>query len=132
VSAAEDRAAAEQAKLNEAMVVTSAESAVRGSRMADLVEAQRGAGARWSSAKGQLTRAMKDGSADRIAAAQQREAAAYAEFDHISREGIEEMFTLNRGGLDNLGRVLDQVGPTWAAQAEVTRQLTDRGPEAGQ
>jgi hypothetical protein len=36
---------------------------------------------------------------------------------------IEEMFTLNRGGLANLGRVLDQVGPAWDAQAEVTRQL---------
>jgi hypothetical protein len=132
VSAAEDRAAAEQAKLDEALVVTSAESEVCHSRMADLVEAHRGARARWSAAKGQLTRAMKDGSAGRIAAAQERERAAWAEFDHVGRESIEEMFTLNRGGLDDLGRVLDQIGPTWDAQAEVTRQLADPEAEAGQ
>jgi len=130
VSDAADRAAAEQAKLDEAMVVTSAESAVRDARMAELVEAHRAARARWSAAKGQLTRAMKDGGADRITAAREREQAAYAEFDHVSREGIEEMFALNRGGLDNAGRVLDQLGPTWDAQAEVTRQLAE--PEAGQ
>ena len=126
---AEYRAAAEQAKLNEAMVVTSAESAVRDARMAELVEAHRAARARWSAAKGQLTRAMKDGGADRIAAASERERSAYAEFDHVGRECLDEMFALNRGGLDNAGRVLDQMGPTWDAQAEVTRQLAD--PEAG-
>ena len=130
MSDAADRASAEQAKLNEPMVVTSAESAVRAARMAELVEAHRAARARLSAAKGQLTRAMKDGSADRIAAARERERAAYAEFDHVGRASIDEMFTLNRGGLDNVGRVLDQLGPTWEAQAEVTRQLAD--PEAGQ
>lgn len=132
MSGAEERAAAEQAKLNEAMVVTSAESAVRSARMAELVEAQRGARARWSAAKGQLTRAMKDGSADRIAAAREREQDAYAEFDRISRDSVEEMLTLNRGGLENLGRMLDQIGPTWDAQAEVTRLLAGPEPEAGQ
>ena len=131
MSDAADRAAAEQAKLNEAMVVTSAESAVRDTRMVELVEAQRAARARWSAAKGRLTRAMKDGGADRIAAASERERAAYAEFDHVGRECLAEMFALNRGGLDNVGRVLDQLGPTWEAQAEVTRQMADPEPEAG-
>ena len=65
-----------------------------------------------------------------ITAARERERAAYAEFDHVGRARIDEMFTLNRGGLDNVGHVLDQMGPTWEAQAEVTRQLAD--PEAGQ
>jgi hypothetical protein len=96
--------------------------------MADLVEAHRAARARWSAAKGLLTRAMRNGNAGRIAAAQERERVAYAEFDHVGRASIEEMFTLNRGGLDNVGRVLDQMGPTWDAQAEVTRQIA--GPEA--
>jgi hypothetical protein len=130
MSSAEDRAAAEQAKLNEAMVVTSAERTVTDVRVAELVEAQRAARARWSAAKGQVTRALKDGSAERIAAANERERAAYAEFDHIGRAAIDEMFILNRSGLDNLGRVLDQIGPTWDAQAEVTRQLLHPAPEA--
>jgi hypothetical protein len=129
VSDAEARAAAEQAKLNELMAVTAAESGVRDARMADLVEAQRFARARWSAAKGLLTKAMRDGSAGKIAAAQERERDAYAEFDRISRDAVEEMLTLNRGGLENLGQVLDQIGPTWEAQAEVTRELAD--PEAG-
>lgn len=131
MSDAESRAAAEQAKLDEAMVVTSAESAVRGARMAELVEAQRAARARWSAAKGQVTRAMKDGGAGRIAAAREREQAAYAEFDHVGRESIEEMFTLNRSGLDSLGQVLDQMGPTWEAQAEVTRQMAAEAEAKG-
>ena len=130
MSTAEEREAAERAKLNEAMVVTSAERVVINTRMAELVEVQRSARARLSAAKGQLTRAMKDGSAERIAAARERERAAYVEFDHISRAAIEEMFTLNRSGLDNLGRVLDQIGPTWDAAAEVTRKLTHPEPEA--
>jgi len=130
VSTAEEREAAEQAKLNEAMVITSAERTVIDVRMAELAAVQRSARARWSAAKGQLTRAMKDGGAEKIAAAQERERAAYAEFDDIGRAAIEEMFALNRTGLDNLGRVLDQIGPTWEAAAEVTRRLIHPEPEA--
>jgi len=112
MSAAEDRAAAERFKLNEAMAVTSAESTVANVRMADLVEAQRAARARWTAAKGRLTRAMRDGSAKKIAAAREREQAAYAEFDHVGRQAVEEMLTLNQAGLENLGHVLDRMGRT--------------------
>jgi aspartokinase len=59
MSAAADRAAAERAKLNEVMVVAAAESTITNARIAELVEAQRAARARWAAAKGQLTRAMK-------------------------------------------------------------------------
>jgi hypothetical protein len=122
----DDRAAGEQARLSQTMAITVAESAVRSARMADLVEAQRAARARWSAAKGLLTKAMKDCSADKIAAAQKRERAAYAEFDRIGKEAIDEMLALNDAGLDNLGQVLDQMGRSWAADAAAIRE-----PEAG-
>lgn len=130
MSDAEDKAAAERAKLNEAMAITSAESTVTAARMADLVEAQRSARRRWSAAKGGLTKAMRDGSAEKIATARRREQEAYAEFDRISRDGIEEMFALNRGGLDNLDQVFGQMSRTWAADQEATRLLAARPDEA--
>jgi hypothetical protein len=119
--AEQDQAARERAKLSEAMAITAAESVVTNARMAELVEAQRVARARHAAAKGPLTRAMKDGSAEKIAAARAREAAADREAARIGDEAIEEMFALNRGGLDNLGRVLDQTSRAWEADAEVTR-----------
>ena len=127
---AEDREAAERAKLNEAMVVMSAENSVISIRVTELAEMHRSARARWSAAKGQLTRAMKDGSAEKIAAAREREQAAYAEFDHVGRAAIRESAALTNAGLDNLGRALDQIGPAWAAADEVMRQLTHPEPEA--
>jgi len=135
MSDTQDRAASERAKLNKAMAITSAESVVTSARMADLVEAQRAAQARHAAAKGLLTKAMKDGNAGKIAAARSREAAAYREAAHTGDQVITEMLTLNRAGLDNLGRVLDQMGRAWAADAEVTRGLAREAgpePEAGQ
>ena len=75
MSSADDRASAERARLHEAMAITAAERTVTSARMADLVEAQRAAQAWYSAAKGLLTKAMKDGSAEKIAAARAREAA---------------------------------------------------------
>jgi hypothetical protein len=127
VSGAGDRAGAERAKLSEAMVITAAESTVTSARMADLVDAQRAARARHSAAKGPLTKAMKDGNAEKIAAARAREASAYAEADRIGREAVEEMLALNDAGLDNLGQVLGQMGRAWEADAAAIGE-----PEAGQ
>jgi len=129
MSTAEDRAAAERAKLNEAVMVMSAERPVINARVADLVEVQRAAQARWSAAEGELTRAMKDGGAGRIAAAREREQAARAELDHTGREARAEMATLSESGLDNLGRVLDQIRPTWQALDGITRKMTEAEAE---
>jgi len=130
VTGAEGRAGSEWAKLGVAMAITSAESVVTSARMADLVKAQRAAQARHAAAKGLLTKAMKDGNAEKIAAARSREAAAYREAAHTGDQVITEMLTLNRAGLDNLGRVLDQMSRAWAADAEVTRGLArEAGPE---
>ena len=124
-----DRARVERAKLGAAMAITAAESTVTSARMADLVEVQRAARARWSAAKGLLTKAIKDGSADKIAAAQQRERAASAEFARIADQAIEEMLALNAAGLDNLGQVLGQMGRTWQADAAAARELGE--PKGG-
>jgi hypothetical protein len=121
------QAEAERAKLYETMAITAAESTVTSARMGDLMEAQRAARARQSAAKGLLTKAMKDGNAEKIAAARAREAAAYAEADRIGRGAIEEMLTLNDAGLDNLGQVLGQMGRAWEADAAAIGK-----PEAGQ
>ena len=115
---AEDRAAAERAKLREAMTAMSAEHSVINARVADLAEAERAARARWSAAEGELARALKDGGAARIAAAREGERAACAEVGHVGREARAELVTLGYSGLDSLGRVLDQMGPTWEAGAE--------------
>jgi hypothetical protein len=70
---------------------------------------------------------MKDGNAEKIAAARAREASAYAEADRIGREAVEEMLALNDAGLDNLGQVLGQMGRAWEADAAAIGE-----PEAGQ
>jgi hypothetical protein len=68
---------------------------------------------------------MKDGSAEKIAAARARESAAYQESDRIGREAIEEMLTLNGAGLDNFGQLIDQMRRAWEADAAAIRELGD-------
>jgi hypothetical protein len=128
------RAETEQAELNGRMVIMSAERAATEARFAELAEQQRAAWRRHQAAKGQVTRALKDGSAGRIAAAQERERAAYAEADATAHAGIEEMQAINAARLGNLGAVLDQIGPTWDAQRDALREHlgVGREPEAGQ
>jgi G:T-mismatch repair DNA endonuclease (very short patch repair protein) len=50
---------------------------------------------RHNAAKGLVIRARREGSAEKIAAAVERERQAYAEFDRISGAVIEEMFKIN-------------------------------------
>jgi hypothetical protein len=100
-------------------------------RMADLEAAQDAARHRHIAAKGMVTRARKDGSADKIAAAVRREREAYGEFMAVSDASIGEMLALNRAGLDRL-ELLDQIGPAWDADAGVLREITGRDAEAGQ
>jgi hypothetical protein len=111
------------------MTVSEAERTVADVRMAELVAAQNRARRRHIAAKGSVTRARKDGSAEKIAAAAERERQAYAEFDRISGEAIEEMFEINGARLSALGELNDQIGRTWAADAAVLDEITR--PEAG-
>jgi hypothetical protein len=110
--------AREQRQLDELMAVSQAEGVVTSARQLDLVAAEKSARRRLSAARGLLTRARKDGSAARIAAAAQRVADADAEWERISDAGIAGMSQISRARLDNLGGLLDQVGRTWDAQAE--------------
>lgn len=130
MSASDDQAAA-HAKLQELQVLGDAERTVADVRMADLKAAQNAARRRHIAAKGMVTRARKDGSAERIAAAAKREGDAYTEFMAVSDASIDEMFTLNRAGLDRLGELLDHISPAWDADAAALREVTGE-PEAGQ
>jgi hypothetical protein len=115
-----DDQAAERARLHEFMAVGEAERTVADVRMADLKEAQDAARRRHIAAKGMVTRARKDGSAEKIAAAVGRERQAYAEF----MAAIDETFVINRAGLDRLADLLGQMGPAWG--------VANRRLEAGQ
>jgi hypothetical protein len=126
---ASERADAERARLHEIMAVSAVEGTVTGARMAELKAAQEAAWRRHRAAKGLLTRARKDGSAAKIAAAAERERQAYAQADATAREAIEEMLALNRARLDAHGELLGQVGRTWAADAEALDEIAR--PEAG-
>jgi hypothetical protein len=99
VSGAEERAAAEQAKLDEDLAVMAVER-----RGTDLLAAQQGALAEWSAAKGQLARAQLAGNAERIAAAKEHERGAFAEFEQASRTACEELLAV-AWGRDAPGRV---------------------------
>jgi hypothetical protein len=106
---------AERRKLSEQLAVAAAESTVASALVDDLAGQQRAAWRRHSAAKGQLTRAMRDGGAEKIAAARARERAAWAEADEIAGRGIDEMESVNGAALAALSRVQDQTSRTWAA-----------------
>jgi hypothetical protein len=107
----------ERARLYELMAVSEAERAVAGVRMADLAAGQTTAWRRHRVAKGLVTRALKDGSADKIAAAQDRERQTYAEAQESADAGIDEMFVINRAGLERFGEILKGLGTAWAADS---------------
>lgn len=113
------------------MAVSDAERTVADARMADLAAAQTAAWRRHRAAKGLVTRALKDGSADRIAAAQERERQAYAEAQEIADAGVSEMFVINQAGLDRLGELNQQIGTTWAADAARLDEILGRDAQAG-
>jgi hypothetical protein len=100
--------------------------------MAGLAATQTAAWRRHRAAKGLVTRALKDGSADKIASAQERERQAYAEAVAVSDAGISEMFVINRAGLDRLGELSQQMTVTWGADAGVPVDPIVRDAEAGQ
>jgi hypothetical protein len=122
---------AERAALNEAFAVGSAECVVTSSRIADLAAAQKAAYRRVSAARGQLTRAQKDGDTAKIADARSRLDELSAAADRISGTSVHEMQALLEGQLGNLGATLDQLGRAWAAGDAVTDVMIARGPGAG-
>lgn len=122
----------ERARLHELMAVSEAERAVADARMADLAATQAAAWRRHRAAKGLVTRALKDGGAEKIAAAQEWERQAYAEAQEIADSGIDEMFVINRAGLERFGELLDGLGAVWAADSAQPGEMPGREAEAGQ
>lgn len=112
-------AATEQAKLDEMMVVAAAESVVTNSRHAELQELTRTTRRRVSATRGQLTRARRDGSAEKIAAAQIRLDAAEAEWDRVNEATLEEIQQVIRAKLDGLTEMNAQITASWDAQAAI-------------
>jgi hypothetical protein len=100
--------------------------------MADLVAAQTAAWRRHTAAKGLVIQALKDGDTAKIATAQERERQAYAGAQANSDASINEMFVINRAGLDRLGELNQQIGRTRAADAARLDQMLGRDAEAGQ
>ena len=119
---------AEQGRLNEIIVVTEAESVARAPRREDLVALQRAARRGVSAARGRLTKAQKDGHADKIADARARLDTASAEFDRVSDAVITEMHGHVQAHLDNLGQLNDQISRIWAAGDAVTDAIAGRRP----
>ena len=120
----------EQARLNEVIAVTAAERVLAGARYAGLEAARERGRRRRAAAKGLLTRARKDGSAARIAAAARREAEAAAEAGRIAGACQREMHDLISVALDNLRRI-DQMEPSRAAREAVLDALGRPRPPRG-
>ena len=123
-----DIAEAEQTRLDNAIVVSRAEGVVTEVRQVELVALQAAAWRRLSAAKGRLTRARKDGSAEKIAAAARRVDTAYAEACAVSDDAIEQMQALSSARLDQLGDTMQQMRRSWDAGSAVIDALSRPNP----
>ncbi|MDD4866189.1 MAG: hypothetical protein PHQ28_03385 [Mycobacterium sp.] len=110
---------AERAELNQRIAVMRQESGPTTERINQLAAEVKAARRRLSAAQGRLTRAEKTGDPEQIRIAQERLAVRSKEFDRLADANIRESQALTRAGLARLGGVLDQIGPTWAADAAV-------------
>jgi hypothetical protein len=120
---------AEHRRFTELAAVAAAEGVVTASRREELTTAQLQARRRLSAAKGLLTKAQKDGSAETIAAARKHYAAADTEYARIADAAIAELLQLGHAGLDTNGELLDQMRRAWAASDRAIDAL--RPPHTG-
>ncbi|MEU7802610.1 hypothetical protein AB0B10_25460 [Micromonospora arborensis] len=121
-------AEAKRARLAEEQVLTSAENHVAHSRVAELAEQCAKAYRRIAAARGRVTRALKDGDSAKIEAAHAHLAKVQREFEEISDANLAEGFSHNSASLNRVGRVLDAMSESWAADAEVTDVMFGRNP----
>ncbi|MEN3308925.1 MAG: hypothetical protein V7603_5127 [Micromonosporaceae bacterium] len=120
----------EQGKLNEVIVITEAETAATSPRREELVAMQQAAHRRLSAARGQLTKAQKNGHVEKIAAARARLDAANAEFDSVADTVIAEMQGHIRARLDNIHLMGEQMSRAWDAGSAITEAFARRRPPA--
>lgn len=117
----------EQAKLNTLMVVSKAEGVVHTARITELAALQKAAWRRVSAARGQLTKARRDGSATKIVTAAQRLRELEGEADRFADAAIRESQELMSAGLAGTGQLFDQMDRSWDAHAAVTETYRDPG-----
>jgi len=114
---------AERDRLDRMIAVSGAESAVATARVQDLAEQQLAARRRWSAAKGLVSKAQRDGSAAKIAAAREQCDQAYAAFRQLSDTAIAETLQINGARLGELGTTMTQMRRTWDAGSAVIDAL---------
>lgn len=115
-----DRSGDAEDGFDQVAAVRSAEAVVTHARLAQLEEAQLAARRRISAAKGLLTRAQRDGSADKILAARKRLDQRRAEFDGISGAVVAEAKQIYDHWADQNRDFLDQMGQRWPWRHEDT------------
>lgn len=103
-----DASDAERHALRNMMAAADAESAILTAQMAGLTAREQRARRREAAAKGLVTRARKDGSAEKIAAAVANYDKARAEADAEIGACLDQMHQVTRAGIASLGTVLDQ------------------------
>lgn len=120
MDAARVEAHARRGELAEHMAVTAAENTVVHARIRELADEAAKAYRRIAAARGRLTKARKDGSADMIAAARAHLDTVTREFEQTSDANLQEMFTLNMASLNRVGQTFDLMSKSWDADARVT------------
>lgn len=120
MNSARVEAQARRSELTEHMTVTEAENTVVHARIRELADEAANAHRRIAPARGRLTKARKDGSADKIAAARAHLDTVTREFEQISDANLQEMHTLNIASLDRVGQTFDLMSKSWDADARVT------------
>jgi hypothetical protein len=115
------------------IVVMKAEGAVRDTRSAGLAAEAAAAWRRHRAARGQVTRALRNGDAEKIRLAQERERAAYVKADETGRRCIEEMQQITGAGLTDLGTLINQIGRNIEAdRAALEAYRQEQEPDVGQ
>ncbi|WP_433358711.1 hypothetical protein [Streptosporangium sp. CA-115845] len=115
-------------QFTEQAVISQAEGAVASARLAELQERSKKAYRRIAAMRGQLTRARKNGSAERVAAAAVKLEQAETEFGQVSHACIEEGHQILAAGLERSGAMLDTMGKAWDADRAVTDALARPRP----
>jgi DNA-directed RNA polymerase subunit F len=99
----------QEARTNEIISVAEAEHVVAVARTDELAAAAQDVMRRWDAVSEQLAEARREGNADEIAAAEEREREVYAEVVPIATEGLAEVRAILAAGNESLQEVNEQV-----------------------
>jgi hypothetical protein len=110
----------EHRRFAELAVVATAEDTVGRVLADEAKDAADRAYRRLPAAKGRITRAQKSGDAEAVAAAEQRYAELWAEWETLSNRAIRESSWVLGAQLDRVGAMIVQIGRTAEADGAVT------------